>query len=103
MPRVRRTPRHVRERVLRLRLATVVPAASPPGVGPELMALFFARQPDADRSKGFATPRRTGRMVRFSTLVILAGVVLLFVPIPPIATILGVLTIAAGVVMRLLG
>jgi hypothetical protein len=42
-------------------------------------------------------------MVRFSTLVILAGIALLFVPIPPIATILGVLTIAIGVVMRLLG
>ncbi|WP_435180215.1 transporter [Halorussus sp. AFM4] len=41
-------------------------------------------------------------MVRFSTLVILAGVVLLFVPVPPIATILGVLTIAAGVAIRLL-
>ncbi|UPV72771.1 transporter [Halorussus limi] len=42
-------------------------------------------------------------MVRFSTLVILAGVVLLFVPIPPVATILGVLTIGVGIVMRLLG
>ncbi|MFC7081437.1 transporter [Halorussus caseinilyticus] len=42
-------------------------------------------------------------MVRFSTLVILAGVVLLFVPIPPIATILGIVTIAVGVLMRWLG
>ena len=42
-------------------------------------------------------------MVRFSTLVIAAGVVLLFVPIPPVATILGILTIAVGVAMRLLG
>ncbi|WP_135826335.1 transporter [Halorussus ruber] len=42
-------------------------------------------------------------MVRLSTYVILAGVVMLFVPIPPIATILGVLTIGIGVVMRLLG
>ncbi|WP_137283871.1 transporter [Halorussus salinisoli] len=42
-------------------------------------------------------------MVRFSTLVILAGIVLLFVPIPPVATILGIVTIAIGVVMRLLG
>ncbi|WP_276300043.1 transporter [Halorussus lipolyticus] len=42
-------------------------------------------------------------MVRLSTYVILAGVVLLFVPIPPVATILGVLTIAIGVVMRFLG
>jgi hypothetical protein len=41
-------------------------------------------------------------MVRISTLVILAGVVLLFVPIPPVATILGLLTIGVGIVMRLL-
>jgi hypothetical protein len=39
-------------------------------------------------------------MVRLSTGVILAGVVLLFIPIPPIATILGLVTIAAGVAMR---
>jgi hypothetical protein len=39
-------------------------------------------------------------MVRLSTGVILAGVVLLFVPIPPVATILGVLTILAGVALR---
>lgn len=42
-------------------------------------------------------------MVRLSTGVILAGIALLFVPIPPIATILGVLTIAFGVVLRVLG
>lgn len=42
-------------------------------------------------------------MVRLSTGVILAGVVLLFVPIPPIATILGVLTIVAGVALRIFG
>jgi len=41
-------------------------------------------------------------MVRLSTLVILVGIVLLFVPIPPIATILGILTIMFGIVMRLL-
>ena len=39
-------------------------------------------------------------MVRASTVVILAGVGLLFVPIPPIATILGVLTILTGVGLR---
>ncbi|MWV39938.1 transporter [Natrialba sp. INN-245] len=39
-------------------------------------------------------------MVRLSTGVILAGIVLLFVPIPPIATILGVLVILTGVVLR---
>ena len=39
-------------------------------------------------------------MVRLSTGVVLAGVALLFVPIPPIATILGVLTIATGLVLR---
>lgn len=42
-------------------------------------------------------------MVRLSTGVVLAGVVLLFVPIPPIATILGVLTIVAGVALRVFG
>lgn len=42
-------------------------------------------------------------MVRISTFVILAGIVLLFVPIPPIATILGILTILVGVLMRWLG
>ena len=42
-------------------------------------------------------------MVRFSTLVIGVGIVLLFVPIPPVATILGVVTIAIGIAMRLLG
>ena len=41
-------------------------------------------------------------MVRLSTGVILAGIVLLFVPIPPVATILGVLVIVAGVALRLL-
>ena len=39
-------------------------------------------------------------MVRPSTVVILAGVGLLFVPIPPIATILGVLAILTGVGLR---
>ncbi|WP_255169144.1 transporter [Natrononativus amylolyticus] len=39
-------------------------------------------------------------MVRPSTIVILAGVVLLFVPIPPIATILGLLVILTGVLIR---
>ena len=42
-------------------------------------------------------------MVRLSTGVILAGVVLLFVPIPPVATILGILTIVAGVALRVFG
>lgn len=39
-------------------------------------------------------------MVRLSTVVILAGIVLLFVPIPPIATISGVLVVALGLVLR---
>jgi hypothetical protein len=39
-------------------------------------------------------------MVRVSSLVILAGVGLLFVPIPPIATILGIVTILVGVALR---
>lgn len=40
-------------------------------------------------------------MPQKSTWVILAGVVLLFVPIPPFATIAGALVIAAGVALRL--
>ncbi|MFH5801330.1 transporter [Haladaptatus sp. DYF46] len=40
-------------------------------------------------------------MVRLSTMVMLAGIVLLFVPIPPIATILGVITLVIGAVLRL--
>lgn len=41
-------------------------------------------------------------MVRISSLVILAGIVLLFVPIPPIATVAGLLVIVTGVALRLL-
>ncbi|SDQ28918.1 transporter [Natronobacterium texcoconense] len=39
-------------------------------------------------------------MVRLSTVVILAGIVLLFVPIPPIATVSGILVILLGIVLR---
>ena len=39
-------------------------------------------------------------MVKASTIVILAGVVLLFVPIPPVATILGIVTILAGIALK---
>ena len=42
-------------------------------------------------------------MVKKSTIVILVGVAFLFIPIPPIATVLGIVTILAGVAMRLLG
>lgn len=41
-------------------------------------------------------------MVRASTVVVLLGVALLFVPIPPVATILGILVILAGLAMRFL-
>lgn len=41
-------------------------------------------------------------MVRASSLVILAGVGLLFVPIPPVATILGIVIILIGVALRVL-
>lgn len=41
-------------------------------------------------------------MVRVSTVVILLGVALLFVPIPPVATILGALVILVGIALRLL-
>lgn len=40
--------------------------------------------------------------MRISTIVFLIGVVLLFVPIPPVATILGVVVIALAAVLRLL-
>jgi xanthosine utilization system XapX-like protein len=42
-------------------------------------------------------------MVRKSTIVILVGVVFLFIPIPPIATIAGILTILLGVGLRRFG
>lgn len=41
-------------------------------------------------------------MVRASTIVLLAGIVLLFVPIPPVATALGIIVILIGVALRLL-
>ncbi|OVE84652.1 hypothetical protein [Natronolimnobius baerhuensis] len=41
-------------------------------------------------------------MVRLSSGVILVGVVFLFIPIPPIATIAGILTILAGIALRFL-
>ncbi|EMA41153.1 hypothetical protein [Halobiforma nitratireducens] len=41
-------------------------------------------------------------MVEFSTIVILIWIGLLFVPIPPVATILGVLVILAGIALRVL-
>jgi hypothetical protein len=41
-------------------------------------------------------------MVQQSTWVILLGVALLFVPIPPFATIAGVVVILAGVALRFL-
>jgi hypothetical protein len=50
----------------------------------------------------FRAPTLETNMVRLSTGVILAGVVLLFIPIPPIATILGLIVIAIGVGMRAL-
>ena len=41
-------------------------------------------------------------MVRISTIVILAGVGLLFVPIPPIATIAGIIVLLVGIALRVL-
>lgn len=41
-------------------------------------------------------------MVRVSTLVILAGIVLLFIPIPPVATVSGVVVILIGLALRFL-
>ncbi|APX95573.1 transporter [Natronorubrum daqingense] len=41
-------------------------------------------------------------MVRVSTLVILAGIVLLFIPIPPVATVSGVIVILIGLALRFL-
>ncbi|WP_254535537.1 transporter [Halomarina litorea] len=39
-------------------------------------------------------------MVRKSTFVILAGVVFLFIPIPPVATIIGLVLLALGLGLR---
>ena len=39
-------------------------------------------------------------MVRASTVVILLGIVLLFIPIPPIATVSGIVVILIGLAMR---
>ena len=62
------------------------------------MSPVWIRQQDA------YTPGEAGiRMVKLSTVVILVGVVFLFIPIPPIATIIGIVTILAGVAMRILG
>lgn len=41
-------------------------------------------------------------MVRKSTFVILAGVVFLFIPIPPVATIIGLVLLALGLGLRFL-
>lgn len=41
-------------------------------------------------------------MVRLSTIVVLLGIALLFVPIPPVATILGVIVILVGLALRFL-
>ncbi|WP_049922874.1 hypothetical protein [Halopiger djelfimassiliensis] len=41
-------------------------------------------------------------MVRISTILILVGIGLLFVPIPPIATAIGVLVILAGIALRVI-
>lgn len=40
--------------------------------------------------------------MKLSTIVILVGVVFLFIPIPPIATIIGVVTILTGLLLRVL-
>ncbi|MFC6943219.1 transporter [Salinirubellus sp. GCM10025818] len=42
-------------------------------------------------------------MVSKSTIVILIGVVFLFIPIPPIATIIGIVTILIGAALKLVG
>jgi hypothetical protein len=41
-------------------------------------------------------------MVRISTIVMLVGVVFLFIPIPPIATIVGIVTLLTGIGLRVL-
>ena len=41
-------------------------------------------------------------MVRLSTGVLFVGIVLLFTPIPPVATILGIVTILVGLGLRVL-
>lgn len=42
-------------------------------------------------------------MVRKSTYVIVAGVVFLFIPIPPVATIIGIILILLGLGLRFVG
>jgi hypothetical protein len=42
-------------------------------------------------------------MVRKSTFVLLAGVVFLFIPIPPVATIIGIVLILLGLGLRFVG
>ena len=39
-------------------------------------------------------------MVRLSTIVILVGIVLLLIPIPPIATVSGIVVILLGLALR---
>ncbi|WP_224447857.1 transporter [Haloprofundus salilacus] len=41
--------------------------------------------------------------MRTSTIVLIVGIVLLFIPIPPFATIAGILTILLALGMRFLG
>lgn len=41
-------------------------------------------------------------MVRASTIVLVVGVGLLFVPIPPVATVLGAVVILVGAALRIL-
>ena len=41
-------------------------------------------------------------MVRASTIVLIVGVGLLFVPIPPVATILGAIVILVGAALRII-
>ena len=55
----------------------------------------------ASDDKSLADPRYA--MVRKSTVVIFIGIVFLFIPIPPIATAIGIVTILLGIALRLLG
>ena len=75
------------------------------------MAGLAAHEPSATRRSLRRTSRHNvyaldgedGSMVRKSTWVILAGVLLLPVPIPPFATIAGILLIVVGLALRFSG
>lgn len=71
--------------------------------GGELPRAFSEEDEGRDHKRYPAGPARA-RMVQKSTVLILAGVVLLFLPVPPImSAIAGLAVIALGVALRFVG